>query len=82
MTPSRLIKPFPVVARARRRAYELDVCTGGSCMGKLDDNGEPQSAINFLKKADEEGLPNVRNFEDASQEVRQLIDPWYASAKL
>ena len=51
-------------------------------MGKLDDNGEPQFAINFLNKADEDGLPNVRNFEDASQEVQQLIDPWYALAKL
>ena len=31
MTPTRLLAPHPHIFEARRRAYELDVYTGGSC---------------------------------------------------
>lgn len=82
MAPARLIEPYPEVQMARRRAYELDVFTGGSCMGNLDAAGRPTRAINFLKQMEEDPQPNVRNFADARPEIQKLIDPFYAAAKL
>ncbi len=82
MTPARLIEPYPEVQLARRRAYELDVFSGGSCMGNLDADGVPTRAINFLKQIDEDPQPNVRNFADASPEIQRLIDPFFTGAKL
>ena len=82
MAPARLIAPFPEVQEARRRAYELDVFSGGSCMGNLDEDGVPQRAISFLKEVEEKGEENVRNFEDAPLAVQRCIDPWYNVPKL
>ena len=76
MTPARLLAPYPEVHLARRRAYELDICTGGSCMGNLVD-GVPRRAKEFLKKLEEEDELNVREFSDASLEVQKLVAPWH-----
>jgi hypothetical protein len=76
MAPARLLQPYPEVHLARRRAYELDVFTGGSCMGNLDEHGRPRRAIGFLQKVEQEGEPNVRNFQDAPLPVQAIIDPW------
>lgn len=75
MAPARLIAPYPAVAQARRRAYELDVFTGGSCMGNLDDDGVPRRAMSFLEET--EGRLPVRHFNDASRAIQKLVDPWH-----
>lgn len=82
MAPARLIEPYPEVQLARRRAYELDIFSGGSCMGNLDADGVPTRAINFLKQIEQDPQPNVRNFADASPEIQRLIDPFFSGAKL
>lgn len=82
MAPARLIEPYPEVQLARRRAYELDVFTGGSCMGNLDADGRPMRAIKFLEQIEEDPQPNVRNFADAAPEIQRLIDPFCTAAKL
>ena len=51
---------------ARRRAYELDEFMGGQI-------GTEAWAETFLRKAEEQSLPEVRSLADASPTVQRLV---------
>ena len=82
MAPTRLLTDFwgkdeaPGLFRARRRAYELDEHIGGSCM---TPRGPGVSAERFFEREakGEFGDSNVRNFADAPEAVRKIIDPFW-----
>lgn len=82
MAPTRLLTDFwgkeeaPALFRARRRAYEMDQHIGGSCM---TPRGPGVSAERFFERdaKGEFGETNVRNFADAPEEVRKIIDPFW-----
>ena len=83
MAPTRLLTNFwgkeeaPELFRARRRAYELDQHIGGSCM---TPRGPGVSAEHFFEREarGEFGDGNVRDFADAPEEVRKIIDPFWS----
>jgi hypothetical protein len=70
MHPARLLSP--ALLQARRRAYELDIFTGGSCLT------EAAAALLLRSTADWADDRNVRRFADASFETQRLVDPSYA----
>lgn len=84
MAPTRLLANFwgtheaAGLFRARRRAYELDQHIGGSCM---TPRGPGVSAERFFESEARGsfGDSNVRNFADAPEAVRKLIDPFWTS---
>ena len=64
MCPRRMVAPETLFAR--RRAYELDEFMGGQV-------GTEEWAEKFLKKVEEEALPEVRALADASPVVQRLV---------
>jgi hypothetical protein len=82
MAPTRLLTDFwgkeeaPALFRARRRAYEMDEHIGGSCM---TPRGPGVSAERFFERdaQGDFGQGNVRNFKDAPEKVRKIIDPFW-----
>ena len=64
MCPRRMVAPETLYAR--RRAYELDEFMGGQV-------GTEEWAEKFLKKVEEEALPEVRALADASPVIQRLV---------
>ena len=70
MHPVRLLSP--TILRARQRAYELDIFTGGSCLTEA-------AAEHLLAAVESWGSDrNVRNLADAPPDRQQLVDPSYS----
>ncbi|MEM7366608.1 MAG: phytanoyl-CoA dioxygenase family protein, partial [Pseudomonadota bacterium] len=71
MTPTRLKTPREL--HARRLAYELD-------LPWYPDHNHPQITEQVFKEHTSQGgdVKSVRNFESASAEIQQLIDPTWS----
>ena len=72
MAPTRLLTPDLIEARVR--AYELDQFIGGT-VGKLYFEGEDCILPGYVEE--NRDTPNVRNFDDAPEEVKDLVDPFW-----
>ena len=92
MAPTRLLAPFPHIFEARRRAYELDVYTGGNCfndetarafLAQDAQAGDEPHKPGFRGGGDNpRTAPKVREFADAPPQVRRYVDPTWAPPRL
>ncbi len=64
----------PSTIKARQLYYELAQGTGGSVLGRLGEAGAQKVLADYAEaEANGTAKPKVRNFADASLEVRKIV---------